>query len=485
MEAAEAEIIDWACWDIKRRSEDYKLYQDYYNGDHRTAFASEQWKTAFGHTFKRFRDNLCPRVVDAKADRLQIAGFTSDDAKTEDAIDEVTGEVTGERTVDPAADAASVIWKANRMDRRAGEVHVGALRDGDSAIIVWPHPEPGNPPVLYPQKAEQIAIKYDQSLPGLIEYAVKVWPAKWVKEGARVQWRLNIYYADRVERYITKEAVDGLPQDHKKFDYYVPSEQYEGNYEEYDYGVVPVFPFANNAMTAEYGRSELRDIIPIQDALNKSMADMLIAGEFHSLPQRWATGLEVEIGPDGQVKDGPIQAGSQRMWTTPNDQARFGQFEPASMQGFVTTQDSYRAEIARISGTPLHYLLLTGDFPSGAALDAAETPLNNQTADRQVSFGNAWEDVMALALKIGGLGDFATLSTVWKEIDSTQESERMQALLAKKDMGIPDQQLWSEMGYDEDQIAKFAVEKDERVARMQEQLAGGGDTPVGLPGFGE
>lgn len=92
---------------------------------------------------------------------------------------------------------------------------------------------------------------------------------------------------------------------------------------------------------------------------------------------------------------------------------------------------------------------------------------------------------MALALKIGGLGDFATLSTVWKEIDSTQESERMQALLAKKDMGIPDQQLWSEMGYDEDQIAKFAVEKDERVARMQEQLAGGGDTPVGLPGFGE
>jgi hypothetical protein len=37
------------------------------------------------------------------------------------------------------------------------------------------------------------------------------------------------------------------------------------------------------------GRSEFHDIIPIVDAINKMGTDMMVSGEFHAMPRRWAS----------------------------------------------------------------------------------------------------------------------------------------------------------------------------------------------------
>lgn len=448
---ATSKDITWAVREIRDRAREVDLYQDYYDGEHKAAFATEKWETAFGQVFRRFRDNLCPAVVDTKSDRLQLTGVDTGD--------------------DSANAKARDIWQVNRMDRRSGEVHTGALRDGDGFVIVWPGQD--GQPVFYPQRAERMAMRWSEDRPGFVEVAAKMWPVDSWEE--RSEWRLTLYYPDRIERYMTRQVLDGKHPD-------VPDKpsswvEYAGDDDggpvlTNQYGRVPVFAWSNNASTGEYGRSELRDVIPLQDALNKTIADSLVAGEFAALPQRWATGLEVAVGPDGEPMDVPFEAGVDRIWSNPNPQGSFGQFESANMQQFVQTADGYRAEIARVSRTPLHYLLLSGSFPSGEALRAAEAPLMAVIRDRKVSFGNSWEDAMSFALLIAGQ-PVDSCSATWLDTTSVSENEKLDGLTKKKDLGVPDKVLWSEMGYDDDQIAVFEEEAQKRQEAAARAFAGG------------
>lgn len=449
-----ASDIEWAVKETKRRAVEIGLYQAYYKGEHRLAFATEKWQSAFGQVFKEFRDNLCPAVVDTKADRLQIAGFTTDNDSTDAKVRD--------------------IWQANRMDRRAGEVHTAALRDGDGVVIVWPGQD--GQPRFYPQRAERMAARWSEDNPGEVEVASKMWPVDaWAD---RSRWRLTLYYPDRIERYISRDTLDktsGTVPD--KAEGWVRYEEGEdgGPVLSNEYGQVPVFLWTNNASTGEYGRSELHDVIPLQDALNKTVADSLIGGEFAALPQRWATGLEVPVGPDGQPMDTPFEAGIDRIWSTGNPNARFGQFEPANMQGFILTADSYRSEIARVSRVPLHYLLMSGQFPSGEAQRSAEAPLMSVVDDRKTSYGNSWEDAIGFAMKVAG-SPVESVSTTWKDTTSVSESEKLDALAKKQALGVPDKVLWQEMGYDEDQIDEFEAAAEERRQAAARAFAGGTPT---------
>ncbi|MBM4490607.1 phage portal protein [Rhodococcus hoagii] len=63
--------------------------------------------------------------------------------------------------------------------------------------------------------------------------------------------------------------------------------------DKHNFGVVPVFPLVNRPrILRPDGRSEFVDIIPLADAANKMATDMMVSGEFHAMPRRWAFGLK-------------------------------------------------------------------------------------------------------------------------------------------------------------------------------------------------
>jgi hypothetical protein len=69
--------------------------------------------------------------------------------------------------------------------------------------------------------------------------------------------------------------------------------------------VVPVVALRNSdRILDEYGPSEIDDLKPLVDALNKSLADMMVTSEYVGRPRRWATGIELTEEPvlddDGQ-----------------------------------------------------------------------------------------------------------------------------------------------------------------------------------------
>jgi hypothetical protein len=405
----------------------YERYERYYNGDHDLAFATEKFQNTFGTLFREFALNLCPVVCDAMRDKLRIriprrnAGnlpaFVRGVSTTGNGFDSEHTQAGSLRS-----DAES-IWTRNRMALRCGEVHKEALRSGDAYLIVWP--DANGRATLFPNRAANIFVQYDDENAGRVLWAAKWWPTRdrYV--------RVNVLYADRVERYVSKQEAEGIVADAKSF---LPFSGLEPLHTQAGslrsdaatlanpYGVVPVFHFANNADVGDLGRSELEAAIPVQDGLNKSVLDMLVAMEFAAYRQRWAAGIEIEFDADGK-KVSPFKAGVEHLWMSENPQATFGDFAAADLEQFLKVKDSFRIDIASVTGTPLHYFLQeSGGFASGVSLRQNETRFHAKVRDRQAAFGQVWEDAMRFALRIEGVSD-ADVAIEWEDPAALSEKE--------------------------------------------------------------
>lgn len=445
--------IEKALAQIKSKAAGYERWSRYYEGDQRLVFATEKFRNAFGDVFFAIVDNMCELVVESIADRLEVTAFG----------------VETKQEVASTKNAAWEIWQTNRMDERAGLVHREALTCGDGYVLVWPDPE--GQPVLWPQKAALMTVYYDDERPTKLLWAAKVWRAH-----NRV--RVNLYYPDRIEKWVTKSAGSDMPSKANQFERYTV----EGEIWplKNPYGEVPCFHFPNNSWIGSFGKSELKPVTPLQDALNKSLCDMLVSAEFAAFAQRWATGIEEDIDPTTGKPVQPFKPGIDRIWAVANEQAKFGQFETADLRQFLEVQESLRAEIALVAGLPPYFMKGgTGANMSGEALKTAESRFVKKVAARQRSFGNAWENAMAFALKILRQGDNARLSTEWAPAAPESEKEKLENLLVKKDLGVTPDQLLSEAGYSQGDIERMSEERERNASAIQRQF-NSGFTP-GMP----
>ena len=431
--------IEQAIEELRINNRRYAKLERYYRGVHDLSFATEKFQNAFGTLFREFAMNLCPAICDAIKDKLRITEFRVD---------------AGPQDISAAVRR---IWQSNRMDQRSGELHKEALKNGDAYAIVWPN-EVGVP-TIYPNKAANIAVMYDEESSGKLLWAAKFWRT------ADKRTRLNLFFPDRIEKYISAKGSDSIlpdarefipsditqsfftSQDSKQLELFPDMEKMPSHIVRNPYGVVPLFHFANNSDIGMPGQSELEAAIPIQDGLNKSVLDMLVAMEFSAYRQRWAAGIEIEYDKEGKAV-APFTAGIDKLWIAQDANARFGDFDAANLEGFLKVKDSFRIDIASVTGTPLHYLMphMKGQ-PSGESLKKAETRFIAKVRDRQESFGQTWADIMQFALMIEGRGSDIRLHTNWEDPSPMSDREVLENILIKKNIGISVEQALSEAGY--------------------------------------
>ena len=424
--------IEQAIYELRANAARYARSERYYRGDHDLAFATEKFQNAFGTMFREFALNLCPAVCDAVRDKLKIVGFGTGSAGSETPKQKGNGEFS------KLSSEARRIWDANRMQVRSGDVHKEALKNGDAYVIVWP--DENGRAALHPNRAENIAVFCDEHSPGAIRLAAKYW--------RRVDKRFSLilYYPDRIEKYLSASAADMMFPEAKDLE---PSGPAIAN----PFGRVPVFHFANNSDFGALGTSELAAAMPVQDGLNKSVLDMLVAMEYSAYRQRWAAGIEFEEDPaTGQPKP-PFRAGIDHLWITSNPNASFGDFNSADLEQFLKVKESFRVDMACVTGTPLHYLQpSTKGFPSGESLRKAETRFIAKVRDRQANFGQAWSDVMSFALMAEGHGRDISIVTHWEDAAAVSEREILENILLKKEIGLSTEQALREAGYASDEI---------------------------------
>ena len=433
-----------------RRLDLYGLSESYYYGEHRLTFATQKFRNNFGNLFKTFSDNLCGSVVDIQKERLEVIGFSTSRASLKE--EDVNGTKWA-RVSDPPGERAWEIWEDNAMDVRADEVHRDSLLFGDGFVIVWPDAD--GKPAIWPQSAQTMAVSYSVTEPGVIDSAAKYWvEGDW--------YYITLYLPDEVRRYKAKRKtqpnLEGelqttgsapKPEEYTQFDA-IPNE----------WGRVPVFHFPNRVHRA-YGVSELQDVIPLQDALNKSVMDMMVGMEFQAFRQRWVTGMSVEIDPDTGRPMQTFEPGSDRVWMFEDPNVNVGEFSQADITQFTGAQEKFRAEISRVVGVPGHYFFVSGsEAPSGEALKTAELRFSRKIKNRQKVYGKIWEEVIKFACTIAGESvEDVDFNAVWFSDSPRSENEFMDVQTKKGALGVPDWQIFKELGYDDDQIKLFLEAK--------------------------
>jgi hypothetical protein len=434
--------IKWALTEFRKprgaskltRDQAFKLYLDYYEGRHKLTFATEKFKTTFGETFQAMAENLCPVVVDVLADKLQVQGYTSRNDVDSDLIATETAEIS----------------RRNRLDKVLGQCRRDALLLSENYVIVWPDKDDETQPVVYPNAPGSMVVKYDTQKLNLIVQAAKF----WIEDG---KCFLNLYFPDRIEKYVTKDKATGLPANPDAFVANVNIDERWPLPNPYDQ--VPIFAYINNAGSDGIARSEIDDVIPLQNGLNKALCDMLVAMEFEAFAQRYVTGLEVEYDPDTGAEIQPFKAGIDRMMRALDKDVKFGEFSRADLSNFIEVQNNLRGSIARVAGFPLHYFNIGSDTPpSGTSLIVATARLTSKVNDRQISFGETDEDLMRFCLKIRGIHN-ADVKVLW--VDSAPKLDDVTVWdAANKQMAVTGRnQVLRDRGYSPDEIDQMAKER--------------------------
>lgn len=463
-----AKAVEWGYKALTGdRIAEYAKYRNYYDGVQEMEFATDKFSNTFGDLFKTFAYNRCGTVVDSIADRLQLLGFTPT------GIDENESP----KEFKALKDEADLIFRQNRMDRLQGEQIQETLKCGDAYVIVWPDKLPDGTiyPAIYVNMADTVAIRYDDETRKPL-YAVKIWRRE------DKFWRFTLYFPDAIYKFVSTAATDEMP---KKIAALAPYEAVtsDGAAEPWPlpniYNRIPVFHFPNNTAKGQYGRSVLKSILPLQDALNKACMDMMVAMEYGAYPQRWATGLQLgRPNPLTGKVDSPFKEGPGETWTAPNG-ASFGNFEVANLEQFTKVQESFDTKIANVARIPGHWFNMFGTPPSGESLKTAEAPFVALISDAQIFMGNDWEDVFEFGFVTIGR-DGLSLDANWKSAELRSDTDKLQEGLLKKQLGWSTDQIMREYGLPQSVIDRMA---DENLAKMQEAMANASAGLVGSAGL--
>lgn len=422
---------------------------DYYDGNQKLAFASEKFLEAFGGLFGAFADNWCATVVDAVEERLTVNGFRVD--------------------ADGAADdEAKRIWEANELDIMSGIGHTDGLVQGSFNVCVWQAgdgDDANRAEITVESQATSIVRTHPKRLQ-LRTSGLRTWMDDDGYEHAELFLPDRVYLFRSKAKRTSSAIVDPMRvQWIEETNPDIADSLDASSSMDNPLGVVPIVPFINRPRLTRSRRagfnahSEIAAIMPIQDGVNKLLADMLIASEFAAYPQRNVTGWEVDEDDEtGDIKEPEFRAGPGKTWWTENENARWGTFDVVSIEQYVKAIEMVVQHIASISRTPPHYLNASADRLSGESLKSAETGLVAKVRGKQKVLAAGWEEVMRLAGRIEDVDALARseqMETIWADPETRTESEHVDAVAKKQALGVPEEQLWEEMGYTPEQIARF------------------------------
>ncbi|AYR00974.1 portal protein [Arthrobacter phage Isolde] len=340
------------------------------------------------------------------------------------------------------------MWQANGLDEQSQQGHLDSIALRRTYVIVGAGDEDDADPLVTVESPFQVFAERDPRT-RKVSAAVKRW-----EEGEG---------NDKVQR-----ATLYLPDSTESFAFYKNEWWSTGPADEHELGRVPVVPLVNNPrILRPDGRSEFSDVISIADALNKMATDMMVSGEYHAMPRRWATALTADDFVD---KDGnPIGVWSRdagRLWATESKETKFGQFNETDLKVFHESMKLLIQIGSQLLALPPHYTSFVGENPTSAdAIRSSETQLVKRVERKQTYLGGAWEDVQRLVLRIKtGKWDPAALKleTVWRDPSTPTIAQKADAVTKLVQTGVlPIEQAREDLGYTQEQRDRM-LEMDAR-----------------------
>jgi hypothetical protein len=438
--------------------------EDYFNGEHRLAFATAKFREAFSRFFPPLANNWMKIVVEAPVSRLAIQGFRFD-----------PDPLSNTWELDADTDAWNV-WQANGMDAMSRIVHTDAIKLGVSYVLIQP-PNPLDPynklPVLTPEHASQCYVYRNPANLKERWAAIK----RWVDDIDGYAYA-TVYLPTAVYTWRSVEPPKTTTQSGA---FLISTRPIQWTRNDADpggvnpVGVVPLVPIENRPDLLYGGRSDLEEAIPIQDAVNKYCLDMQVSSEFHAYPQRWATGWERTVDETGREltnREIEIAMGATRIVRSDSKETAFGQWASGDVNNYIAPLDLYIDHLAAITQTPVYYLKGKLANLSADAMHAADQGLVDRVNGKILSFSDGWEEVLRtafLAMKDSKRGHAQQAEVIWADPESKSLAVLVQsAVQMRQFLSVPIEMCWELLGWSPQKI---------RQARDMMNLPPGG--PVG------
>lgn len=418
-----------------------KTLHDYYDGDHCLPrlpdSCAESVKDLRGHALL----NLCPLVVNAVDERLTVQGFQFGD-----------GSGSG-------IDVWRDIWQPNQLDAVSPMVMQEALIARRSFVLVWLE---GDAVVITPEIPAEVLVDYEPGKRRQRRSAVK----RFVEgKGRDKVTDVTMWTDEGVWRWQAFGTAKAMTID-------------EAGTGDNPFGQVPVVEFLSQPDLRGLPHSELdRGVIPIQDRVNKTIFDRLVLQEFQAFPQRWATGIEVELDDAGNPIR-PFSVGPNKVVTNGGSatDVKFGQWDAADLGPHLEAVQADIHALAAVTKTPVHYLAAEFSNVDSDAIRAAEAGLIMKVRGHQRCFGESWEEVIRLALTPSGDGRSTDQASMieWADPETRTVAEEADAAVKLAPL-VPQDETWRRLGYSPQERAAFATQM------LQEAMAKRLATPPAQP----
>lgn len=316
-----------------------------------------------------FNDNYMDIIISSMADRVALRTIETD--------------------TDLGTQWASRLLRYNRIAALEGDIHESTIRDGDTYLMVSYDNDDQMPRFSHElayDGVSGVAVFYGSPDISRMLAAVKIWNSIEEIEGrAMIVNRCNVYYPDRVERW---RMVNGEMTPHVEpgIDAVQPWTRRDGSPLK-----VPFIHFRNKGRQ-NYGISEIRKAVPLQNVLNRLLYSFVISSELAGFPIRAAFGFS----PPATLTPG--------MWVVVQPGGMLIEEHPPTIQmlnggdlsQFISSLSFITQEIGRITRTPAPEFS-AADNASGEALKERQIGLLGKVKRFIIHAGNAWETAMTLA----------------------------------------------------------------------------------------
>lgn len=349
-------------------------------------------------------------------------------------------------------------WQINGLDARQAIAHRGALEYGASYTLVLPG-DPGKP-YIRPLQATRAMAWYEDDDD---EWPVQGLILKGRQLDGSVLWQA-----------VTADAVYDISEPVKPKRRRGPSLELVGPPLEHGLGVVPLVRFRERLDGASTG--VIWPHIGLQNRINEAVFTLLIALQYASFRQRWATGLAIPVdenptlsvpNPDYDEETGPTEdnpeflvipnptfgqpiepfdAAVDRVWVSDDANTKFGDFQQTDTGKHLEAYDSAVSTLAALAEVPPNVLRGTIQNVSADALASMYDSTTRRVGEFETLFGESWEQTLRLAALADGdkAGATDTKSQIrWRDTEARSLAATVDALGKMVQMlGVPNEAAW-------------------------------------------
>jgi hypothetical protein len=427
------EMRDYLAQKLLLQRNDMLKANRYYTGTQPLAFMDPDVARMTENRLKALSVNYARLVVDVLESRLQVVGFSTTPGQSAD-------------------DALWQLWQASDMDEQSQQAHTDALVYGRAFWLAWVGSD--GQPSISAESPLQCAIHRDPATRRTIG-GIK----RWVSDEGYT--RALLFTESDVVEYVSRSRIDTTLLIDRE-----PAPFTEDAYDVVSVmpnplGVVPMVALVNRPrLHTPDGESELTDVMPIIDAINKLGTDLMVAAEYSASPRRYVTGVmpdtyatteQAELFAS-RIEKAWEKARASKFLVAPSEKTEFGQFDVASLSNYQSAIQLLTAQVAAIAALPPSYLSLMNSNPTSAdAIRSSEARLTAKAVKRQRDWSGAYEQLMRLAVTIrDGRPDprLVDMQTLWQSAEPTTVAQSADAETKLFAAGIIDQRAaLTELGY--------------------------------------